>query len=121
MFLLTGVLFCPKLIPAPSRAGPAAEPDRTTAGQHHNREEPAMTYTCTAHSTDEQVLVHVTGDVDFAVSDLLWKDIEPWLVPTKSVVVDCSGITFLDSMGLRTLLRVEAYTRENGVGLTLAD
>jgi len=79
-----------------------------------------MTYTCTAHSTDEQVLVHVTGDVDFAVSDLLWKDIEPWLVPTKSVVVDCSGITFLDSMGLRTLLRVEAYTRENGVGLTLA-
>jgi stage II sporulation protein AA (anti-sigma F factor antagonist) len=80
-----------------------------------------MSYTCTARSTDEEVLVHVTGDVDFAVSDLLWKDVEPWLVPTKSVVVDCSGITFLDSMGLRTLLRIEAVTRENGVGLTLAD
>jgi stage II sporulation protein AA (anti-sigma F factor antagonist) len=79
-----------------------------------------MTYTCTAHDTDDQVLVFVTGDIDFAVSDLLWKDVEPWLVPTKSVVVDCSGITFLDSMGLRTLLRIEAGTRENGVALTLA-
>jgi len=79
-----------------------------------------MAYTCTARSTDEHVILTVAGDVDFAASEPLWKDVEPCIGPGKAVVVDCSGVAFLDSMGLRVLLQADALARERQVALTLA-
>lgn len=79
-----------------------------------------MAYTCTIHSSDEHVIITVGGDLDFAASEPLWKDIEPCLGPEKAVVVDCSEIAFLDSMGLRVLLQADARARELRMPLTLA-
>jgi anti-anti-sigma factor len=58
------------------------------------------------------VVLMVRGDVDLAASDRLWKEINSRLVPAAHVVIDCSGITFLDSMGLRALIRAAAAADE---------
>ena len=79
-----------------------------------------MAYTCSIRSTDEHVILTVAGDLDFAASEPLWEDVEPWLGPEKAVVIDCSGVGFLDSMGLRVLLQADAKARELETSLTLA-
>ena len=79
-----------------------------------------MTYTCTALDDDQHTVVTVTGDIDFATSEPLWEDLDTRLTPAKSVIIDCSGITFLDSMGLRALLQAKDRARELDIPLTLA-
>jgi len=79
-----------------------------------------MAYTCSIRSTDEHVILSVSGDLDFAASEPLWKDVEPCLGLEKAVVIDCSGVAFLDSMGLRVLLQADAKAREQQIPLALA-
>ena len=78
-------------------------------------------YSCQAHDMPGGVVLVVRGDVDLAASDRLWKDIASRLVPPAEVVVDCSGITFMDSMGLRSLIRAaQAAAEQEGVRFALA-
>ncbi len=50
-------------------------------------------------------VVTVRGELDLATADQLWKQLEPLLLPDAVVVLDGTGITFLDSSGLRVLLQ----------------
>jgi anti-anti-sigma factor len=50
-------------------------------------------------------VVTVRGELDLATADRLWLELEPLLVPHAVVVLDATGITFLDSSGLRVLLQ----------------
>jgi anti-anti-sigma factor len=78
-------------------------------------------YFCQAHDMPGGVVLVVRGDVDLAASDRLWKDIASRFVPPTEVVIDCSGITFLDSMGLRSLIRAaQAAEGQEGVRFALA-
>jgi stage II sporulation protein AA (anti-sigma F factor antagonist) len=47
-------------------------------------------------------VVKAAGDVDLAFAGELWDVLEPLLTPGAVVALDCSGITFLDSTGLRS-------------------
>jgi stage II sporulation protein AA (anti-sigma F factor antagonist) len=58
-----------------------------------------------AREDGDLVVVTVIGDVDLSSTDLLWDQLNAWLDPSVRVVVDCSQITFIDSMGLRTLVQ----------------
>jgi anti-sigma B factor antagonist len=62
----------------------------------------------------------VRGDVDLAAADRLWGAVSPLILPGRDVVVDCSGIGFLDSSGLRTLLDLNRRADRAGGGLVLA-
>jgi len=55
---------------------------------------------------DGGALVAVTGEVDVATADQVWAAvIEAMTTWTGDVVVDLSGVTFLDSQGIRALIR----------------
>lgn len=65
-------------------------------------------------------VVTVAGDVDLAAADTLWSVLDEYVRPGTDVVVDCSKIAFLDSMGLRTLIRAQHKADASGTRLTLA-
>jgi anti-sigma B factor antagonist len=50
-------------------------------------------------------VVTVQGELDLATADRLWVELEPVLASRKLVILDGTGITFLDSSGLRVLLQ----------------
>lgn len=62
----------------------------------------------------------VRGDVDLAGADRLWGAVSPLVLPGRDVVVDCSGIGFMDSSGLRTLLDLGRRAGQAGGGMVLA-
>ena len=66
------------------------------------------------------VTVTVTGDVDLAAADTLWSVLDEYVHAGADVVVDCSRVAFLDSMGLRTLIRAQHKAAASGARLTLA-
>jgi anti-sigma B factor antagonist len=49
-------------------------------------------------------VLRLAGDLDLAGADGFWGVLEPLLVPGGRVVLDCAGLGFLDSSGLRILL-----------------
>jgi anti-sigma B factor antagonist len=49
-------------------------------------------------------VVSVSGELDLAAADGLWARLEPLITPGALVVLDGTGMTFLDSSGLRVLL-----------------
>lgn len=68
----------------------------------------------------QAVTVTVTGDVDLAAADTLWSVLDEYVRPGAQVAVDCSRVAFLDSMGLRTLIRAQHKAQASGARLILA-
>ena len=64
--------------------------------------------------TEDQVVVAVAGEVDLAAADRLREELDRQIVPGRTIAVDCTGITFIDSTGLRTL--IEALHKSGDVG-----
>ncbi|NUR61769.1 MAG: STAS domain-containing protein [Catenulispora sp.] len=73
-----------------------------------------MEFSCTARQADGRVVLTVLGDVDLAVHARFQAEAEPWAAPPNHLVVDCSGVTFLDSMGLRVLVQLRRLVTEDG-------
>src|SRR5689334_9721738 len=65
-----------------------------------------MEFSCTARQADGRVLLTVSGDVDLAAHARFQEAAEPWTAAPNDVVLDLSGVTFLDSMGLRVLVHL---------------
>ena len=63
-------------------------------------------FSLSVHAGDGVVTVTVAGDVDLAEADGLWEDLSPLLAPGTTMLVDFSEVAFLDSFGLRILLRL---------------
>ncbi|MFD0635141.1 STAS domain-containing protein [Catenulispora yoronensis] len=61
-------------------------------------------FTHTVTDQGDHVLLVLAGDLDFAAHGTLATQISTLLAVGRGVVVDCSGVTFLDSMGLRALI-----------------
>jgi anti-anti-sigma factor len=68
----------------------------------------------------DATVVTVAGDVDLAAADTLWSVLDEYVRAGRSVVVDCSKVAFLDSMGLRTLIRAQQKADASGARFTLA-
>jgi len=67
-----------------------------------------------ASVTDRQVVLAVQGEVDLASAERLRGELDRWLSEADTVVVDCAGITFIDSTGLRTLIEAVNKAEEAG-------
>lgn len=61
-----------------------------------------------------RTVVTVRGELDLATADRLWIELEPLLVQRAVVVLDGTGITFLDSSGLRVLLQAGKRAATDG-------
>lgn len=59
-------------------------------------------------------LIAAAGELDLAVADRLWAALEPQITAGRTVVFDCSGVGFLDSTGLRTLIKAAHKADEVG-------
>jgi len=65
--------------------------------------------------------VTVAGELDAASSPELAAAIDPLVaLPATSVVVNLEGVGFMDSSGLRTLVRAANQARDGGGSLVLA-
>lgn len=78
-----------------------------------------MEFSCTAQHQDGHVLITLAGDVDLAVHARFQAEAEPWVSAGMDVVLDCSKVTFLDSMGLRVLVHLRRMVLDNGRDFTL--
>ncbi|MFD0634692.1 STAS domain-containing protein [Catenulispora yoronensis] len=66
-------------------------------------------------------MLEVAGDIDLAVHGRFQAAIdELWPTGPIDVVVDCSRVTFLDSMGLRVLVHAMQRAAGHGCGFALA-
>lgn len=63
-------------------------------------------------------IIEVTGDVDMSVAKRLSEALEPLITAETTVVLDCSAVTFFDSMGLR--VAVQTLHQAKNIGATFA-
>ena len=75
-------------------------------------------HTVTDHS--DHALLTLAGDLDFAAHADLQDHIVSLVGAGHAVVVDCAGITFLDSMGLRALIAGLLAAEDAGQSFELA-
>src|SRR5690349_21675574 len=68
----------------------------------------------------ETVVVEASGELDLSVADTFEDEVRRALSGgTAEVVLDLAHVTFIDSTGLRALVRVAAETRQNGNRLSI--
>jgi len=66
-----------------------------------------------------QVIAHVTGEIDLSTCERLRDAIEPHLGPQQRIVLDLSGVSFMDSSCLGVLLRARTTLTADGGSLIL--
>jgi anti-anti-sigma factor len=71
-------------------------------------------------SEAETITVRVAGDVDLASGGLLEEAMAQLGDEPRSLVVDLRGVSFIDSTGIRMLLRVHHACEANGGSLVVA-
>lgn len=69
-------------------------------------------FSCQVHTDGAVHVVQVGGDVDMAVTTQLWAVLEPLLTPGARVAMECSQITFFDSMALRIAMQAAIRAKE---------
>ncbi|BCB91538.1 STAS domain-containing protein [Phytohabitans suffuscus] len=63
-------------------------------------------------------VIYLEGDLDMGAEERVVAEIEAALAgPRRDIVVDLSAVPFLDSSGVRALLRGREAARRGGVGL----
>ena len=77
--------------------------------------------TLTVDLVDEgwQVIAYVRGEIDLATCARLRDAIEPHLGPRQRVVLELSGVTFMDSSCLRVLEHARTALTSDGGSLVL--
>ena len=63
--------------------------------------------------------IAAAGEVNLAVTDRLWEELDLHITPGRTVVLDCAGVVFIDSMGLRVLIKAVQKAAEVGAGFQL--
>lgn len=68
---------------------------------------------------DGQITAHVTGEIDMATCERLRDAIEPHLGPDQRIVLDLSGVHFMDSSCIGVLLAARNELTKGGGSLIL--
>jgi anti-anti-sigma factor len=66
------------------------------------------------------VTVVIAGEVDLAEADRVWDELSPLITSGSTMLMDTSGVVFLDSSGLRSLLRLADWAGTVGAQFRLA-
>jgi len=68
---------------------------------------------------DGATVIHVRGEIDFATCERLRDAIEPHLAPEQTIVLDFSGVEFMDSSCLKVLVKARGTLTADGGSLVL--
>ncbi|NUP51125.1 MAG: STAS domain-containing protein [Catenulispora sp.] len=80
-----------------------------------------MGYTSTTQQSGQHLDVTIAGDIDLAIHAQLQTEADTWAAGDTDVILDCSQVTFMDSMGLRVLVQLSRTVTDGGRSFTLAD
>jgi anti-anti-sigma factor len=69
--------------------------------------------------TGNATVIYVRGEIDIATCERLRDAIEPHLGPGQSVILDLSGVEFIDSSGLHVLEQARGQLTADGGSLIL--
>lgn len=64
-------------------------------------------------------VIHVTGEIDLETCERLRDVIEPHLGPEQTIVMDLSGVAFMDSSSLDVLVQARGRLTSDGGSLVL--
>ena len=109
-----------KFVPAfvfPMRefSGQELEPNvRFLPGATHMPEESEKVLSFEIERDGDTAVVKCHGRLVLGTSEELYQAVKPLLPQTKVVVVDLAELTYVDSMGLGTLVRLYASSRQEG-------
>jgi len=67
----------------------------------------------------DATVIHVRGEIDMATCERLRDAIEPHLGPRQTIVLDLSGVRFMDSSCLHVLLQARGTLTADGGSLVL--
>jgi anti-sigma B factor antagonist len=73
-----------------------------------------MAFTCTTQQSEQRLDVTVTGDIDLAAYPGLQAEAGIWAREGTDVTLDCSQVTFMDSMGLRLMVELKQAINAKG-------
>ena len=68
---------------------------------------------------DGATVIHVRGEIDIATCERLRDAIEPFLGPEQTIVLDLSGVEFMDSSALHVLEQARGTLTADGGSLIL--
>jgi anti-sigma B factor antagonist len=71
-------------------------------------------------SRDGRVCIAVTGELDLSHADELRQSLERELRDGQRLLLDLSGVTFIDSTGLSAIVNAVAQSRGSGGGLEVS-
>lgn len=67
----------------------------------------------------DTAVVKCHGRLVIGTSEELYQAVKPLLPQTKAVIIDLADLTYVDSMGLGTLVRLYASARQDGCDVKL--
>src|SRR2546421_2118067 len=94
--------------------------DRTLAGAMAGAM-PDPVFRAALRSADGDVNVELVGELDVSTADELRRHVDEIVAADGDVFVDCSELTFADSSGLDTLIRLAQTLREQERRLVLSN
>jgi len=74
--------------------------------------------TTVVHNRDG-IVIHLSGEVDIAACERLRDVIEPNMGPQQTIILDLSGVEFIDSSSLRILVQARGALGTDGGSLKL--
>ena len=77
------------------------------------------TFSARSATGEDRTTVTVSGDIDIATAPQFQGELVAAVAAGLPVDVDCSGVAFIDSMGLRSLLHAVEQAEAEGVELRL--
>ena len=111
-----------------SRPGPNAglrlfPETRTGTGMVKERKNPGQDFSVSIQNgaRDDELVVAVRGEIDMLTAPALEEELEDGIGKRPEIlVVDLSGVTFLDSSGCNALIRGKRRADAHAIGLELA-
>jgi anti-anti-sigma factor len=79
-----------------------------------------MGFICSARQAERRLVATVAGDLDLAAHPRFQAQAEAWARQGTDVVLECSEVTFMDSMGLRVLVELRQAVLDAGHSFALA-
>ena len=76
-----------------------------------------LTFEIERHGESAVVVCH--GRMIYGVCDELYQAVKPVLTETKHLTINLADLTYVDSMGLGTLMRIYVSSRSAGCGMKL--
>jgi anti-sigma B factor antagonist len=81
----------------------------------------ARTLTLDVEQKGSQAIVHCQGSLVTETGNILYSKVRELLPASQCIVLDLTGVSFVDSMGLGTLVRIYVSSKSAGATLQLVN